>query len=181
MLRELLDDAEKHDEKAMVELIERFSPLFKKYALKLGYEDAYEDIILWFIELVKSGKLASLQEKVIVSYIQVSVMNYYNKKIRKIIESRKEIVLSDLSEEHTYLIEAKIAKEDRQDLFWELNVIDILNKSELQLLRLSFYYGYSIAEIARISGKSRQAVNQKKKRALKKLEKELRKDDGGRS
>ena len=77
MLRKLLNDAEKHDEKAMVELIERFSPLFKKYALKLGYEDAYEDIILWFIELVKSGKLASLQEKVIVLVLEQTMKSYY--------------------------------------------------------------------------------------------------------
>lgn len=61
----------------MVELIELFSPLFKKYALKLGYEDAYEDIILWFIELVKSSKLASLQEKVIVLVLEQTMKSYY--------------------------------------------------------------------------------------------------------
>ena len=80
MLRKLLDQAQEHDESAMLELIQRFYPLFKKYAIKLEYEDAYEDLILWFIELIKSYKLAALQEEVIVSYIQVSVNNYYNKK-----------------------------------------------------------------------------------------------------
>lgn len=173
MFRKLLDQAQEHDEAAMIELIERFSPLFKKCAIKLEYEDAYEDLILWFIELIKSYKLAALQEEVIVSYIHVSVNNYYNKKIGKVIESKKEVVLSALSEEHIYFLEAKEAKEDSRDPFWELNISEILNESEYLILHLVFHHGYSTAEAARILGKSRQTVNQQKKRALKKLKKTL--------
>ena len=173
MLRKLLDQAQEHDESAMLELIQRFYPLFKKYAIKLEYEDAYEDLILWFIELIKSYKLAALQEEVIVSYIQVSVNNYYNKKIGKIIESKREIALFALSEEYIYFLEAKEAKEDSRNLFWELNISEILNESEHLILHLVFNHGYSTAETARILGKSRQTVNQQKKRALKKLRKTL--------
>ena len=175
MLRKLLDRAREHDEAAMVELIERFYPLFKKYALKLEYEDAYEDLILWFIELIKSDRLTTLQEEVIVSYIHVSVNNYYKKKIGKVIESKREIVLSNLSEEHIYYLEARTAKEDDKDLFWELNVTEVLNESEHQILHLVFNHGYSTAEIARMSGKSRQAVNQQKQRALEKIRKMMNK------
>ncbi len=153
----------------MEKLIQHFYPLFKKYSIKLNYEDAYEDMILWFIELVKSKKLEMLQEEVIVSYIHVCVVNYYNKKIEKVIKEKREVIFSDLSEEQIYFMEVKMAKGDTQDIFWELNMVEVLNDNELHILHLVFNEGYSTAEIARKLGKTRQAINQQKKRALHKL------------
>lgn len=46
MLRKLLKNAQSHDKDAMEKLIQHFYPLFKKYSIKLNYEDAYEDMIL---------------------------------------------------------------------------------------------------------------------------------------
>ena len=169
MLRRLLDLAQENDKEAMQELIRRFHPLFRKYANKLEYEDAYEDIILWFIELVKSGKLSALQEEVIASYIQVSVCNYFSKKIEKIIHSKKEIIMSALSEEYCYILEIKMSGEDPENFFLEMAIDEVLNEGEYRILQLVFIYGYSSAEIAGMSGRSRQAVNQQKKRALKKI------------
>lgn len=173
MLRKMLDRAKENDEKAIVKLIEHFYPLMKKYAMKLEYEDAYEDMVLWFIELIRSDKLALLQEEVIVSYIHVSVTNYYNKKIGKILERKKEVVFSDLSERYLYLLEVRTATKDNHSLFEEWNLQEILNESECMILKLFLIDGYSCAEIARVSGKSRQAINQQKKRALKKLKEVL--------
>ena len=153
----------------MEKLIQHFYPLFKKYSIKLNYEDAYEDMILWFIELVKSKKLEMLQEEVIVSYIHVCVVNYYNKKIEKVIKEKREFIFSALSEEQIYFMEVKMAKGDTQDIFWELNMVEVLNDNELHILHLVFNEGYSTAEIARKLGKTRQAINQQKKRALHKL------------
>ena len=53
MLRDLICSAQAGDKKAMMELIDKFSPLFKKYARKLDYEDAYEDIILFHMEMIR--------------------------------------------------------------------------------------------------------------------------------
>ena len=153
----------------MEKLIQHFYPLFKKYSIKLNYEDAYEDMILWFIELVKSKKLEMLQEEVIVSYIHVCVVNYYNKKIEKVIKEKREVIFSDLLEEQIYFMEVKMAKGDTQDIFWELNMVEVLNDNELHILHLVFNEGYSTAEIARKLGKTRQAIHQQKKRALHKL------------
>ena len=169
MLRKLLKNAQSHDKDAMEKLIQHFYPLFKKYSIKLNYEDAYEDMILWFIELVKSKKLEMLQEEVIVSYIHVCVVNYYNKKIEKVIKEKREVIFSDLSEEQIYFMEVKMAKGDTQDIFWELNMVEVLNDNELHILHLVFNEGYSTAEIARKLGKTRQAINQQKKRELHKL------------
>ena len=54
-----------------------------KYARKLNYEDAYDDIMLYFIKLIKSinlDKLTGRTDKIIISYINKSIINFYHKK-----------------------------------------------------------------------------------------------------
>ena len=52
MLLEELKRAQSGDDQAMLNLISKFLPLIKKYARKLGYEDAANDLIVDFIEFV---------------------------------------------------------------------------------------------------------------------------------
>ena len=54
-------------------------------------------------------------------------------------------------------------------LLKELKVSCFLNENEYQVIRLIYMEGYTSAEIARMANKSRQAVNQIKIRALKKI------------
>lgn len=60
MLCELINSVQSNDKNAMTELIGRFQPLLKKYAAKLNYEDAYEDLVLYYIGLIKSLNLNKL-------------------------------------------------------------------------------------------------------------------------
>ena len=176
MLSNLVEKAQKGDDNAMMELINQFSFLFKKYARKLNYEDAYEDIRLYFIELIKSmnlKKLQCLEDGVIVSYINVSIKNFYNKKIRKILVAQKEIVLSELTEEQEYYVEVQSAKEDERDIFMELGMNNLLNENECKVIYLIYLEGYTTTEIARATHKSKQAVNQLKHRALDKIKRTL--------
>lgn len=53
MFYNLLVKAQLGNQEAMLELINRFQPLLKKYARKMEYDDAYEDCVLFFIELIK--------------------------------------------------------------------------------------------------------------------------------
>lgn len=172
MLKDDIRNAQKQNEEAMIGLIKKFNPLFIKYARKLNYEDAYEDIILCYIELIKSidiNKLISQKDETIVSYINISIINFYNKKVRKLIEKKQEIVLSDLTKEQTYYTESLSAKVDKTNIFIEYGIRDLLNENEYKIIYLVYMEGYTTAEIARILNKSRQAVNQLKQRALKKL------------
>ncbi len=183
MICRLLVKAQQGDEKAMLELINRFQPLLKKYAKKLGYEDAYEDFLLFFIELVKTidlKKLNTLKDQTVAAYIKVSVTHFYGKKIRRILEEEHEIAFSELTEEQRYYVEAKTAKQDEQNIFMELGVDKFLNPNEKSILYLVYARGYTTAEIARKYHKSRQTVNQLKIRTLKKLRKmENGKKEGG--
>ena len=176
MLYELISSVQSNDQNAMTELIERFQPLLKKYAAKLNYEDAYEDLMLYYIGLIKSlnlEKLICTKDEIIVSYINVSIKNYYKKTITKIIKYKNEVVLSDLTEEQMYYVDAKSATEDETDLFVEFGLREVLNDNECQVIYQLYIEGYTTAEIARLSSKSRQAVNQLKNRALNKIKRSL--------
>ena len=95
------------DESAALQLLELFDKLLKKYANLLGTEDAYEDLRLFFLDL-----LAQLKEKgirndndgYIVSYISKSVKHQYIA-MSKAQDIRKEDLFSDISEEQMYFIE----------------------------------------------------------------------------
>lgn len=172
MLYELICRAQNGDKEAVQELVDRFTPLMKKEAKRLEYEDAYEDIRLFFIELIKSIRLEKIRLKEdggITSYISVSIINFYNKEAVKSRRRKKEIVVSALSEEQEYYMENKLSKEDKQNIFMELNMEDKLTPNEYRIIYQLFIEGYSVAEIAGRMNRTRQAVNQLKKRALKKI------------
>lgn len=174
MLYELIQNAQKGNKEAMLELINRFSPLFKKYAKKLNYEDAYEDIVLYFIKLVKIFKLSEMknsEEAAIVSYINIAVVNFYHKSVYKAVKDKKEIAISVLTEEQRYYIESLLVKSDVPDILLELKGKDFLDEKEYKLLSMIYVEDYSVAEIARMYNKTRQSVNQMKQRILKKLRK----------
>jgi len=82
MLYELLERSKCGDQEAVVELIERFKPLLKKYARKLNYEDAYEDLLLNFIEMLNTLNVNSLRARsdaVIVTYFGKAIYSHYIK------------------------------------------------------------------------------------------------------
>lgn len=44
-------------------LIEKFNPLLKKYAYELSYDDAYNDLLLNFIELLHNMQIKNIHNK----------------------------------------------------------------------------------------------------------------------
>ncbi|MDE6362998.1 MAG: hypothetical protein K2L86_01830 [Lachnospiraceae bacterium] len=172
MLGALIQNAQENSEEDMLALIEKFNPLMVKYARKLNYEDAYNDIVLCFINLIKSQNLRNLTDKadnVIVTYINHSIINYYNKKIPKLISQKNEVVMSDLSEEQQYIIEAVTAHENETDIVNEYGLANLLTEGEQQLIYQVYVEGHTIAELARYQNRTRQAVNQQRIRAVNKI------------
>ena len=172
MLCDLVKKAQGNDKDAMLKLIEQFVPLLRKYSRKLNYEDSYEEVTLFFIELIKNiplDKLSCTEDGVLTKYINVSVKHFHDKKIAEAINLQREVPISGLTEEQAYYAQASCAREDNVSLFLEFNTGNVLNQREQHVIHQIFVEGYTPAEIARLSHKSRQAVNQLKHRALKKL------------
>ncbi len=172
MIKELISKAQNGNKECMQQLICMFDPLLQKYARKLQKEDASEDLVLSFIELVISIKLnnfAGCGDGTFVSYIQVSVGNCYKKILEKIIKDKSVICISDLSDEQRFYFDVKLSKNDNYNILDELGASKILNKWEYEVVYMIYICGYSAASIARITNRTRQSVNQTKNRALKKL------------
>lgn len=172
MLYDQIRKAQGNDKDEMLKLIERFVPLLRKYSRKLNYEDAYEDTVLFFIELVKGirlDRLSCTEDGVLTAYISVSVKHFYDKKIAEAIGRQREVPFSELTEDQAYYAETNSAREDKASFFLELGAANLLNRKEQHVIHQIFVEGYTTAEIARRTHKSRQAVNQLKHRALKKL------------
>ena len=95
MLYDVIKWAQEGDKEAMSYLIEKFTPLFMKYTFKLKYEDAYNDIVLYFIETVKGldlGEIRCKKDGALISYINIVIVNFYNKKIKELMEKKKVMI-----------------------------------------------------------------------------------------
>lgn len=180
MLCTLITKARTGDADAMLQVIHEFQPLLLKYTRKLGYEDAYSDLILFFIELVhKIPEQLILKNNIgkLIKYITTSTKNHYYYLLKKNTFSSIEINTSQLSDEQVYYLENLLSITDHtmpDDIFYILK--DYLTKKELHIIILIYYLGYTSTEIAHKEHVTRQAVNQLKQRALDKLKKALLKE-----
>ena len=116
MIKSLIDRLP--DDDAALQLLEMFDKLLKKYARLLGTEDAYEELRLFFFELLdklKSKELCSDSDGYAVNYISKSVKNQYIA-LSKARNSRREDTFSDMSEEQMIYVEQIAATDDRVDI-----------------------------------------------------------------
>lgn len=171
----LIDDIIKiqnGDSDLTLKLIEKFNPMLKKYAHNLYYEDAYHDLLADFIELLSNIKVERMQNKdegCMISYVITSIHSSYIKKLIKIKQMKNFIIYSDLTEKELHYIDGLTATNDTY-ISTDFDLLKkILTNPEFIIIKMIFYEGYSVTETANINGITRQAVNQMKNRALKKL------------
>lgn len=172
MTIDIIEKSQSGNVDATLMLIEKFNPLLKKYAYKLSYDDAYNDLLIDFIELLHNMKIENIHNKSegsVISYICTSVHSSYIKRLIEVKRLRNLLLYSDLSENELYHVESISATNDvYQD--YELSFIQKkLTKQELSVISMIYFTGYTVTEIANFYDTSRQAVNQMKNRALKKL------------
>lgn len=160
------------DGNSTLKLIEKFKPLLKKYAYKLSYEDAYNDLLIDFIELlhdIQIDRIYNKNEGGIVSYICTSIRSSYIKKIKEIKQLQNLLFYCDLDDNELYYIEVKSSTYDTySNLDFDI-LLKSLTESEFTVIKMIYYIGYTVTETATYFGVSRQAVNQMRNRALKKL------------
>ena len=165
------------DENTVLELIKQFKPLLKKYAFLLKYEDAYEDLLLFFIELLSKMSNSNISHKndgEIVQYIATSIRNQYIK-LSKVEKGRKYKVIefSELSDGQMFYVESSNSYLMENSIDEMLPRNKTLTNWEYKVIMNILVCGISISDLAQTTKKSRQAVNQAKNRAIKKIRAEL--------
>lgn len=175
MLVNRIIEVQSGSDEACLKLIRQFNPLLKKYARKLSYDDAYNDLLVEFLSLIKNlniNRLHNHSAGVIVAYISKSMYSSYlhlSKAKHKYIQ--KIMPLSALSEEEQYYVEVSLSSLDNYDILQILDQEMILNQHEIYIIYMIYFFGFPSSEIAQKLGVSRQSVNQTKVRALKKIKK----------
>ncbi len=166
--------AKKHEQQAICILLDKFRNLLRKYANRLMYEDAENELHLFFIELIYRFPIEKFREEDegrIVVYINKCIHHEYIFLLKKIINQKQEIVFCDISEEQQQMIESRAAILDDYNQMTILEIKNSLNEKEWKIIEQIYILGYTVSEVAHNLGISRQAVNQMKNRILKKLRK----------
>jgi len=179
MLVDKIRSAQEGNQEAQERLLLKFNPLIIKYSRKLFWEDAYQDLILDFIELIHHlplDTLRSTEDGHLVNYIARSIRHAYIKQLNHYFNQPKVTTSTDDATEAMKL--HSMSYEDRREAVAFCDLLDgcpALTEMERNILTDLYYWGYSSAEIARKQGTSRQNVNQIKHRALKKMRKSIQK------
>lgn len=172
MTKDLIILSQKGDSSATLKLIEKFDPLLKKYAYKLYYEDAYNDLLFDYIKFLHNIPLKRMRdtsEGTVVSYICKSIHSSYIKRLIEIKKRYDVVPYSSLSDSELYYAEVKSSAYDTYSGLELTGMECVLTKSELSIIKMIYLLEYSVSETACFYGISRQAVNQTKNRALQKL------------
>lgn len=156
-------------EDALLTLLDRFSPLFKKYARKFEYEDTYSELQLHFIHLIKHfpPQTENWNDGQTVAYLAKSIRSAYIKLSRQ--NNFREDNLLEFNPE---IMDRPDQQNAEQTIILQ-NVFTFLTNAQKEVLLLHYIEGYSIQEIAQLQGKTRQAINKTKNQALDILQKQL--------
>lgn len=172
MLYEWIVLAQEGSPETMMELIEKFQPLLRKYTYALrSCPDAYEELRCGLIELVKRNdwkRLDNQSDAVYVKYIEKSIYRLYISLSQRAAQNRC-FTLIDNWQSETLLNQSALSVEDHYDAILYRDISSVLTPKELVIIKGIFWDEFSGAEIAEKLGTSRQNINRMKKRALAKL------------
>lgn len=160
----LINEAQNGVEESLLEVVKRFQPLLKKYARKLKYEDAMQDLLETFLLMLPMINIKkNKNEGQLVNYVAKVIYHQFIKLAKH--NNQYNFVEIDYDEEKN---EYDIGRSqvDHYDEIDILNELKKLDEQQRQIIYLHFFIGYTIQEIADIIGVSRQAVNKKKNVAL---------------
>lgn len=176
MTADLITQSHSGNADATIALINKFNPLIKKYAYQLHEDDAYDDLLVDFIQLIHDIDLDKIHNRCdgcLVSYIGRAMRCAFIKESKQR-KSLQNIVLdSELEDDQIYHIESLLSQRDSYFQYELPGIESVLTKPEASVIRMIYINGYSACKTAQRLGTSRQAVNQMKNRALKKLKMQL--------
>jgi RNA polymerase sigma factor (sigma-70 family) len=169
-LIDIVKKARKGEKEAMIELLEKFKPLIKKYSYKLNYEDSEAELVLFLLEIVHSMEIENgsyINDECVIGYINKCFINKFYKLsnsryMKSIIETCLEIEISN--------------EEDYLDIETNIYVNELLGKltNRQRMIVHSIYIdNKQQKQIAKEFHISRQAIHRTKRRAFEILKNEM--------
>lgn len=162
-----IQDIQNGDREQALALLEKFSPLLKKYAFFMQSEDALPDFQCFlpaFSKNLQLDKLTMSTDGAIISYINKAIYHHY---IALSKEKRHQLPTVSIEIQTDYDPLQFDTAFSESDTYNNLLLLDL--KRAYHVIYDHYFRQYSIQEIATSDNKSRQAVNKCKKTALEKL------------
>lgn len=168
-LYHIVKGCQQNDAECFEEIFKRFLPLLKKYSSSFyDRDDAFDALAHSFVLCLYQMPLQNdrfKQEGIIISYISTTVRNRYY----SLCKEEAKVVHTTCSYEELQL------KSNDEDLledehFLLLSLKEHFNESEIELIKKKIFWNYKDAEIAKLQGISRQAVNKKIHKLIRKLQ-----------
>lgn len=161
-LRNKIIEIQNGNKRGIYDVLIIFDNILNKYSRSLNHEDTKQDLSIFLIGLFYKIPIYKFNdERQILSYISKSIKYEYIRlsKINSKKLSNEVYINEDIEMYYNF---------DSYDIEF-LDLISILNESEKHILNLFFVENFSISEISKLMNVSRQAINQNKNRAIKKL------------
>ena len=173
-LHDLLFKAKEGDSSCCLSLIDKFQPLLKKYAYKLDYEDAYNDLLLNFIEFISHVKMNDIRnsdDNTLLSYINRSVYHAFISlsKSNSVLKKNSPMSFYEDNDNYNFLWDKYLAEDDEYRQIEYDFLYKVLTKREAEIIIYLFHLSYTVKEISAFYGVSPAAITQAKKNAIKKL------------
>ena len=159
-----IQDIQNGDREQALALLEKFSPLLKKYAFFMQSEDALPDFqcfLLAFAKNLQLDKLTMSTDGAIISYINKAIYHHY---IALSKAKRHQLPTVSIESQTDYDPLQFDTAFSESDTYNNLLLLDLK-----RALSTEDFRQYSIQEIAARDNKSRQAINKCKKTAIAKL------------
>lgn len=162
----IIDVKKNNKDESMLDILAIFDNIINKYSRKLNGEDTKQDLYVFLIKLINN-----IDELSIVNYEDKQVLSYFSKSLKnEYIRLSKKNDRRKNNEDYNC-----------EDRVWGYNFIESnievvdsiknLNNYEKKIIKMVVLNWYSVSEVAKKTGKSRQAISQVKNRAISKLKK----------
>lgn len=167
-----IQDIQNGDRGQALALLEKFSPLLKKYAFFLQSEDALQDFQCFLLAFAKNLHLTELTistDGAIISYINKAIYHHYIALSKAKRHQLPTVSIESQTEYDPLQFDTAFSESDTYNNLLLLDLKRALSAEEYHVIYDHYFRQYSIQEIATRDNKSRQAINKCKKTALEKL------------
>ena len=167
-----IQDIQNGDREQALALLEKFSPLLKKYAFFLQSEDAlqvFQCFLLAFAKNLQLNELTISTDGAIISYINKAIYHHYIALSKAKRHQLPTVSIESQTDYDPLQFDTAFSESDTYNNLLLLDLKRALSTEEYHVIYDHYFRQYSIQEIAARDNKSRQAINKCKKTAIAKL------------